>query len=532
MRSLYLRIWITVVAALALFALVSGWLVQRHLGQEREHAEALLTERVAAWGELMQRALPPADAPVAAQAQALRAWSYRLRVPMALDGVGGQRIATTESYARRDPAARSGDLDRRARDADDGRGLGGERGHRVRPGSAVPIRFDDGRTLWLMPPPLWGDHPMARAMHHDIEREGMRGWPHAGSDPRPAAGAPTAGDPGRVLPWPPRPGVPGVAGLPSGVALVALLALLFAAVAAGAWPVVRQLTRRLEALERGVEAFGRGALHERVAVEGRDEVAALATSFNRAASRIEALLRSHQSLLANASHELRSPLARLKMALAMLDEAPPARRDALRAEIGANIAELDALVEEVLLASRLDAAADAVARDPVDLLALAAEEAARSGAELAGSAAVVAGDERLLRRALRNLLENARRYGVAADAPPAPPADSGAATPAVEVTVEADAAEVRVCVCDRGPGVPEALRERIFEPFFRLPGHAEREGGVGLGLSLVRQIAERHGGRVSCSERPGGGICFTLALPATPPAPARAGGAARSPAAG
>jgi signal transduction histidine kinase len=315
------------------------------------------------------------------------------------------------------------------------------------------------------------------------------------------------------------------------VALLALLALLFAAVAAGAWPVVRQLTRRLEALKRGVEAFGGGALHERVAVEGRDEVAALAGSFNRAAERIEALLRSHQSLLANASHELRSPLARLKMALAMIDEAPPARRDALRAEVDANIAELDALVEEVLLASRLDAAADAVARDPVDLLALAAEEAARTGAEVAGSAPLVAGDERLLRRALRNLLENARRYGVASDAP-ATSVDADAATPAVEVTVEADAAEVRVRVCDRGPGVPEALRERIFEPFFRLPGHAEREGGVGLGLSLVRQIAERHGGRVSCSARPGGGSCFTLALPATPPAPGRAGGAAPSPAAG
>ncbi|MCB1981542.1 MAG: HAMP domain-containing histidine kinase [Rhodoferax sp.] len=328
---------------------------------------------------------------------------------------------------------------------------------------------------------------------------------------------------------PPRP-ARGPAEL-AGVALLALLALLFAAVAAGAWPVVRQLTRRLEALKRGVEAFGGGALHERVAIEGRDEVAALAGSFNRAAERIEALLRSHQSLLANASHELRSPLARLKMALAMIDEAPPARRDALRAEVDANIAELDALVEEVLLASRLDAAADAVARDPVDLLALAAEEAARTGAEVAGSAPLVAGDERLLRRALRNLLENARRYGVASDAP-ATSVDADAATPAVEVTVEADAAEVRVRVCDRGPGVPEALRERIFEPFFRLPGHAEREGGVGLGLSLVRQIAERHGGRVSCSARPGGGSCFTLALPATPPAPGRAGGAAPSPAAG
>ncbi|MDH5331186.1 MAG: ATP-binding protein, partial [Aquincola sp.] len=69
-------------------------------------------------------------------------------------------------------------------------------------------------------------------------------------------------------------------------------------------------------------------------------------------------------------------------------------------------------------------------------------------------------------------------------------------------------------VCDRGPGVPEALRERIFEPFFRLPGHAEREGGVGLGLALVKQIAERHGGCVRCEAQAGGGSCFVLSLPA------------------
>jgi signal transduction histidine kinase len=70
-----------------------------------------------------------------------------------------------------------------------------------------------------------------------------------------------------------------------------------------------------------------------------------------------------------------------------------------------------------------------------------------------------------------------------------------------------------VRVCDRGAGVPEALRERIFEPFFRLPGHAEREGGVGLGLALVKQIAERHGGSVRCEARTGGGSCFVLSLP-------------------
>ena len=75
-----------------------------------------------------------------------------------------------------------------------------------------------------------------------------------------------------------------------------------------------------------------------------------------------------------------------------------------------------------------------------------------------------------------------------------------------------------LCVCDRGLGVPEGQRERIFEPFYRLPGHAEQAGGVGLGLSLVKQIAERHGGQVRCESREGGGSCFVLALPASPSA--------------
>ena len=87
-----------------------------------------------------------------------------------------------------------------------------------------------------------------------------------------------------------------------------------------------------------------------------------------------------------------------------------------------------------------------------------------------------------MRRALRNLLENAQRYGGGE----------------IEASVARQGAQVELRVCDRGPGVPETRRERIFEAFFRLPGHAEREGGVGLGLSLVRQIAERHGGRVRC----------------------------------
>jgi signal transduction histidine kinase len=448
-KSLYLRIWLTVVAALLLFALVAGWLASRVIEDERSRADSALSERIAAWGELIQRSLPGADAPPAEQAAALQDWSQRLRVPLALHDAAGARIGAAEGYARRE----------------------GEPGART-----FPIRLEDGRTLWLMRP--------------------MRG-PRGGVGP---GGGPRDGPPRWWLP-------PGLRGVP-GVGMAALLALLFAAVAAGAYPVVRRLTRRLEALKRGVEAFGEGALHERVPESGRDEVAAVAASFNRAAARIEALLRSHQSLLANASHELRSPLARLKMALSMLDDAsagPQAtltsalQRAALQREIATDIAELDTLVEEILLASRLDSSPALDRREPVELLPLAAEEAARTGAQVEGEALVVQGDERLLRRALRNLLENGRRYG-------------GDDVTLLLQRGRGGGAECRVC--DRGPGVPEAYRERIFEPFFRLPGHAEREGGVGLGLSLVRQIAQRHGGTVHCAPRQdGAGSCFVLALP-------------------
>ncbi len=434
MRSLYLRIWLTVVASLVLFALVSGWLVQRHLDQERVRNEGAVQERLQAWADLLQRSLPPAEAPPEEQVLAVREWSQRLRLPMALESADGRRIASSDSFARRE--AEGVPVMQRA----------------------TPIRMDDGRTLWVVRP------------------GGMR--PPGSGPPRPPNWSAW-----RVV--------------PDGVGLAALLLVLLLAVAAGAWPVVRHLTRRLEALKQGVEAFGRGALHQRVAEDGRDEVAALGASFNRAAGRIEALLRSHQSLLANASHELRSPLARLKMALSLLEDAAPPQREALQREIGNNIAELDALVEEVLLASRLDASQTLTMDDPVELLALAAEEASRVEAVVQGREVTVRGDERLLRRALRNLLENARRYGGSE----------------VEVTVGAGPGGVEVRVCDRGPGVPEAYRQRIFEAFFRLPGHAEREGGVGLGLALVRQIAERHGGSVRCEPRDGGGSCFLLVLP-------------------
>jgi len=281
-----------------------------------------------------------------------------------------------------------------------------------------------------------------------------------------------------------------------------MVALIGVAVALGVYPIVRRLTKRLEELQRGVQRWGEGDLSMRVAEDGQDEVADLSKRFNSAAARIEELVRSHKSLLANASHELRSPLARIRMGLELMGGERPSA--AAREEISRNIAELDQLIDEILLASRLDAKeADMGTIETVDLTGLAAEECARVDADLEVSegthsdALTVRGVPRLLRRAIRNLLENARRYG--------------AGETSVELASRGNLAEIRVS--DRGPGVPAALRERIFEPFYRLPGASERNGGVGLGLALVKSITERHGGSVRCEDRPGGGASFVITLP-------------------
>ncbi|HEY2558690.1 MAG TPA: ATP-binding protein [Caldimonas sp.] len=448
MKSLYLRIYATVCVALLLFALVSGWIVQRHLDQESVRTEQVVSDRLGAWAQLLGNSLPAADSPLDEQSAALREWSQRLRVPLALDTANGERIFASESFLRRTSEG-------------------------LRP---FTFRLDDGRLLSTMRPGPRG----ARRGDPDDERA-------------------RRGGPGMPSPWPLL-----APGLPRGLGLAIVLVVLFIAVAAGAYPVVRRLTRRLEALKQGVEQFGAGALGQRVAVSGADEVAALAKSFNVAAARIEALVQAHRSLLANASHELRSPLARMRMAVSMLDEATAAQRVGLRAEIDTNVAELDGLVEEVLLASRLDVAENALHRERVDLLAVAAEEAARVGAHVDGASGIaVEGDERLLRRAIRNLLENAQRYGGG---------DVEVAVGRADTTL--GAGMVALQVCDRGPGVPQEMRERIFEPFFRLPGHAEQAGGVGLGLALVKQIASRHGGSVRCEARDGGGSRFVIELPA------------------
>jgi signal transduction histidine kinase len=275
-----------------------------------------------------------------------------------------------------------------------------------------------------------------------------------------------------------------------------ILALLAIAVAIGAYPVVRRMTRRLEHLQSRVDQLGAGDLAARVTVEGNDEVAKLARSFNRAADRVEELVEAQRTMLAGASHELRSPLTRIRMALELLEGDP---RPELRERIARDIHELDDLIEELLLASRLNAGESLEDIEETDLLALGAEEGARVDARVSGTATSIRGDARNLRRMLRNLFENARRHGGGA---------------AIEADIEPrDGGGARIRVEDAGPGVPESERERIFAPFYRPPGTREGDQpGSGLGLALVRQIARRHGGDARCLPRPGGGTLFEVTL--------------------
>src|SRR5262245_55863617 len=267
--------------------------------------------------------------------------------------------------------------------------------------------------------------------------------------------------------------------------IVVFLAAIAGLVAICAYPLVRRLTRRLERLQAGVDSLGAGDLGARVKVEGKDEVARLAGSFNRAAARIEELIGAHKMLLANTSHELRTPLARIRLGIELFEGAHDAQR---KTNLEKDIAELDTLIDEILLSSRLDAVHAVDRGEDVDLLAVAAEEAARyEHCSVAGESVVVRGDRGLLQRMVRNLLDNAQRHG--------------GAPIAVDLSHTDDAAVV--LVSDHGPGIAPHDRERIFSPFYRACGGTGAVGS-GLGLTLVRQIARQHGGDANWTLTPTG----------------------------
>jgi signal transduction histidine kinase len=437
MRRLYFRIYLAVLASLALTALLAA--ASWHLFIRNDG----WLPRAEFFVEAAAHLLPPGNAPAADVQTAVTRWADLSGFDIAIFAADGQRIADSSDGTLPSPLERQRSH-RRGRLLD-------------APHGVVGLALADGR--WL-----------------------MAGRPFAERRPR------------RRFAW-----------------LAALLGIA-CVVGIAAYPVVRRITRNLEELERGVAGLGEGKLSARINISGNDEVARLAATYNRSAARIEGLLAAHKSLLANASHELRTPLARLRMGL---EQVAPTAPPPVLSEMKRNIAELDELIEEILLASRLEPSANiGLAAESVDLVGLVAEECARAGADLDAPSAevpLIHADPKLMRRLVRNLLDNAAKYGGGVQ---------------IEVAVRKSTANViELDVMDRGPGVPAAEAEKIFEPFYRVAGARASQGGTGLGLALVRAIARAHGATVWHLTRPGGGSIFRLSIP---PAAAVAVPSARS----
>ncbi len=252
----------------------------------------------------------------------------------------------------------------------------------------------------------------------------------------------------------------------------------------GSYLLSRGIVARLERMRRTVEGWG-GALEQpRVEVQGNDEVAALARSFNHAADRIEELVEGQRRMLASASHELRTPMTRIRMATEMLrGENDASRRDDFADRIGQDLAELDELVHDILTSAKLEASEHVL--DEVALSELVREELQRFEKDIEADIETevrVRGVDFLLRRLIRNLMQNAFRYG-------------GGSTPRVWLRQVGD--DVQLRVEDDGPGIAASDRAHLFEPFFRAKDHHEgHTGSVGLGLYLVQQIVRVHRGEV------------------------------------
>lgn len=288
-----------------------------------------------------------------------------------------------------------------------------------------------------------------------------------------------------------------------GIRGAAGLSVLALALTLGVYALLWPIRRRLTALAGAAAALGRGELTVRAEVGSTDAIGTVAAAFNKMAGDLQRLISRQEELLHMTSHELRTPMQQMHFALERLRDSGAAESVVERME--RDLAEMDVLIEELLTYVRLkERRADVwTAVDMADLSAGLCEDLAYTtrGITLVPPDApigtfVVEGDARLLRRAVSNLVVNALRHGRSR----------------VVVTITGEAGLVHVQVDDDGPGIPEADRERVFEPFVRLEGQEGGGAGFGLGLAIVRRIAELHGGRVAAAFSALGGAELRLSL--------------------
>jgi two-component system, OmpR family, osmolarity sensor histidine kinase EnvZ len=272
-------------------------------------------------------------------------------------------------------------------------------------------------------------------------------------------------------------------------------AALLALALVGAWLIASNLARSLAALGRAAGRLGRGEAHQPLAETGPRELRSVAAAFNRMASDLDSMERERAMVLAGISHDLRTPLSRMRLGLEMSG----AEADAARA-IATDIDEIDAIIGQFLDFAR-GANEQKTRQDPRPLLDELAEHYSRLGKNIAmksDGAAPFSFARMAVRRALGNLIDNALRY----------------AGEPVEVELRNTPAEVVIEVRDRGPGIPRSETERLKRPFTRLDAARSGPVGSGLGLAIVERVARAHGGRLDLAPRDGGGLVARLVMAA------------------
>ena len=456
MNSLFFKIFVSFWLTLVLFAGSAIWLASNYLDDVRsEHNTSGLHERMASYSQEAREIVNSGN--LAALKQWLTQLDHHEPIPILLIDQHGEELLGRPVPAR--IVRRMARWNHQLEDNDD------DHEHRHRHRGRRLVASPDGNRYWLAP---------------DYQSITL----------------------GRVLK---RPHV---------IAIPVLLATLIGGLVCFA--LARYLTAPLGRLKQATERMASGELSHRVTpgMRGRkDEIADLAEGFDFMAERLEQLVGSHKQLLRDASHELRSPLARLQVALGLTRQRADASLDTELDRIERETERLNELIGQLLSLARLESGGIATNKTEIDLELLLKEitedasyEARANSKDVKlelSSEGTVTGDEVLLHSAIENIVRNAVRYT--------------APDTQVEIVLKKDAANssYRISICDHGPGVPEAMLPHLFEPFVRVAEARDREsGGYGLGLAIAHQAIRLHQGSITASNLPGGGVCMEIALPA------------------